>query len=77
VYASGNQTQPMFRLMQRSLFISQLRQNDEAAAHSLPRGDSVLTSAHIPIHNLLHSPTMPARLRIWVALSACLFLAEI
>jgi hypothetical protein len=30
------------------------------AAHSLPRGDSVLTSAHIPIHNLLHSPTLPA-----------------
>ena len=37
----------MFGLIQRSLFISELRQNDEAAAHSLPRGDSVLTSAHI------------------------------
>jgi hypothetical protein len=50
----------MFVLLQRRLVISEFRQNDEAAVHSLPRGDSVLTSAHIPIHNLLHSPTMPA-----------------
>jgi hypothetical protein len=51
---SGSHTQPKFVLLQRRLFISELRHNDEAAAHSLPRGDSVLTRAHIPIHNLLH-----------------------
>jgi hypothetical protein len=49
MYASGSQTQ-------RRLVTSELH-NEEAVVHSLSRGDSVLTTAPIPIHNLLHSPT--------------------
>ena len=58
VCALGSQTQPMCGLMQRRLLTPEVHHNEEDGAHSLPRGDSVLTTAHIPIHNLLHSPTM-------------------
>ena len=44
----------MFVLLQRRLVTPELYHNEEDGAHSLPRGDSVLTTAHIPIHNLLH-----------------------
>jgi hypothetical protein len=57
---SGSQTQPKVVLLQRRLVTAELRLNEEAVAHSLPRGDSVLTTAHIPTHSLLHSPAMPA-----------------
>jgi hypothetical protein len=53
--ASGRdlkQTQPMFGLLQRRLVISELHRNEEAVAHSLRRGGSVLKTAHTPIHNL-------------------------
>jgi hypothetical protein len=57
---SGSQTQPKFGLLQRRLITSELHHNEVAVAHSLSRGDSSLTTAHIPIYNLLHSPTMLA-----------------
>ena len=58
VSASGLSGTPMCGLMQRRLLTPEVHHNEEDGAHSLPRGDSVLTTAHIPIHNLLHSPTM-------------------
>ena len=58
--ASRSQTQSMCGLMQRRLLTPEVHHNEEDGAHSLPRGDSVLTTAHIPIHNLLHSPTVLA-----------------
>ena len=58
VSASGLSGTSMCGLMQRRLLTPEVHHNEEDGAHSLPRGDSVLTTAHIPIHNLLHSPTM-------------------
>jgi hypothetical protein len=48
----------MFVLLKRRLVTSEHHHNKEAVAHSLPRGDSVLTTDHVSIHNLLHSPAM-------------------